>query len=217
VADVDALIETAEQQWLEGWSTGPQVLKVTGPGIGDPAPDFELADQLGGVRSLSSFWSDGPALVLFWRHYGCGCGFDRAGRLREELPEYRELGANVVIVGQGEPERALLYGDTHDLDVPVLCDPDEVAYRAYGLPDFTVAQVFFDTPEEYWSCPPGIGHQLMKERREGGRPMVDNPWLSPGEFVIDTDGIIRLAYRYQYCEDFPDPRVLTTALHLAKT
>jgi hypothetical protein len=39
----------------------------------------------------------------------------------------------------------------------------------------------------------------------------------PGEFVVDRGGIIRLAYRYQYCEDFPDPRVLTTALHLAKT
>jgi hypothetical protein len=36
----------------------------------------------------------------------------------------------------------------------------------------------------------------------------------PGEFVVDGDGIIRLAYRYQYCEDWPDPRVLTAAVRL---
>jgi hypothetical protein len=37
----------------------------------------------------------------------------------------------------------------------------------------------------------------------------------PGEFAVDREGVIRLAYRYQYCEDWPDPRVLTTALRLA--
>jgi hypothetical protein len=43
---------------------------------------------------------------------------------------------------------------------------------------------------------------------------VDSPWQMPGEFVVDGDGIIRLAYRYQYCEDWPDPRVLTAAVRL---
>jgi hypothetical protein len=45
--------------------------------------------------------------------------------------------------------------------------------------------------------------------------MVDNPWLLPGEFVIDRAGRVVLAYRYNYCEDFPDPRVLYAALREA--
>ena len=49
-----------------------------------------------------------------------------------------------------------------------------------------------------------------------GRPLVDNSWLLPGEFVIDTSGIVQLAYRYNYCEDFPDYRVLTTAIREAQ-
>ena len=54
-----------------------------------------------------------------------------------------------------------------------------------------------------------------RRRREQGRTLVDHPWLLPGEFVIDREGAIRLAYRYQYCEDFPNPLVLTTAIRLA--
>lgn len=30
----------------------------------------------------------------------------------------------------------------------------------------------------------------------------------PGEFLADIDGILRLTYRYQYCEDFPDREVI---------
>jgi len=37
-------------------------------------------------------------------------------------------------------------------------------------------------------------------------------WL---KFVVDHSGTIRLAYRYQYCEDFPDPRILTSAIREA--
>lgn len=45
---------------------------------------------------------------------------------------------------------------------------------------------------------------LAADRRAGGRPLVDSPWQRPGEFVIDTDGVLRLTHRYQYCEDYPD-------------
>ena len=37
----------------------------------------------------------------------------------------------------------------------------------------------------------------------------------PGEFVIGTDGIIALAHRYGWCEDYPDPRVHIATLRLA--
>jgi hypothetical protein len=44
---------------------------------------------------------------------------------------------------------------------------------------------------------------------------VDSPWQLPGEFVVDRGGTIRLAYRYQYCEDFPDWLVLAAAIREA--
>jgi hypothetical protein len=30
--------------------------------------------------------------------------------------------------------------------------------------------------------------------------------------VIDRSGTVRLAYRYQYCEDFPNPLVLVAGI-----
>ncbi len=45
--------------------------------------------------------------------------------------------------------------------------------------------------------------------------MVDSPRQLPGEFVVDADGIVRPAYRYQICEDYPNPLVLVAAIREA--
>ena len=75
-----------------------------------------------------------------------------------------------------------------------------------------MSQIFYGAPEKFWSHPREVGEEFLGERREQGQPLVDHPWLLPGEFVVDRSGILRLAYRYQYCEDYPDPLVLTTAI-----
>lgn len=214
---INELIDRAEDEWRDRFVEGPTELAwgQLPPQVGDDAPDAVLADHTGTTRRLSETWQDGPALILFWRHFACGCGLDRAARLRDELDDYREAGAEVVIVGQGEPERAAAYRDDQDLDVPVLCDPELDTYRAYGLIQFQVAQVLFDAPQEFWSHDREHAEELRSARRERGRPMVDDPWRQPGDFVVDSGGTIRLAYRWQYCEDLPDPRVLTTAISLA--
>ena len=210
-------VRAAEAKFIEIWSRGPT---RTGwselpPQVGDPAPDFRLLDSDGREVALSEFWRERPALVVFWRHFGCGCGLDRAARLRDEYDDYVSAGASVVIVGQGEPERAASYAERYELPCPVLLDPDERVYAAFGLVEGRPSQLLFDAPEEFWSHSREIGIEFQRQRREQGRPLVNNPWLLPGEFVIGQDGIIRLAYRYQYCEDFPNPLVLTTAIRLA--
>lgn len=214
---IDDLIDEAESEWRGRFTDGPTELawQQLPPQVGDEAPDAELVDHAGQVRMLSDAWATRPALVLFWRHFACSCGVERAARLRDELGDYRQAGAEVVLVGQGEPERAAAYREEHSLEVDILCDPSYDTYRAYGLLHLEVSQVLFDAPEEFWTHDEPHAEQLIRARRDSGRPMVDDPWRQPGEFVIDTDGRIRLAYRYQYCEDYPDPRVLTTAIRLA--
>jgi len=214
---IEEQVRAAEEEFIELFARGPADSRWSAlpPQVGDPAPDLRLTDSNGAERALSELWSEGPALLIFWRHYACSCGAERATRLREELSDYRDAGGNVVIVGQAEPERSAAWADDQGIDCPILCDPDYQAYRAYGLPEGQVAQILFDAPEEFWGHSRELGEQFAQQRREQGRPLVDNPWLLPGEFVVDTDGIIRLAYRYQYCEDFPNPLVLTTAIRTA--
>jgi hypothetical protein len=84
-------------------------------------------------------------------------------------------------------------------------------YSAYGLANFGVEQVLYDAPEETWCHSMEIGIDFQKARRAMSRPLVDNPWLSTGEFLVLPSGMIRTSYAYQYCSDYPDPRVFLTA------
>jgi peroxiredoxin len=214
----DEQMEAAQNEWIEGWKRGPQRLRWSEIPlqVEDSAPDFELPDSSGRIAKLSTYWQDRPALILFWRHYGCGCGIARAGTLKLEFADYREAGANVVIIGQGEPARAAAYAQKYELpDLPILCDPEFRSYEAYGLVEGKPSQILFDAPEEFLDRDLTAGMRLAEERRKLGRPLVDNSWLLPGEFVIDASGTVRLAYRYNYCEDFPDYRVLIAAIREA--
>ena len=206
--------QAAEQEWLDYWKRGPTRLRWAKPPlqVGDAAPDFELLDSMGKTVQLRDFWSAGPALLLFWRHYGCSCGIERARRLQTEYADYLQLDANVVVIGQGEPERSAVYAQNHNLPCPVLCDPTYRVYEAYDLLEGKPSQIVFDAPDAFLQCHYEAGVNLQQSRRGTERAVVDNPWQLPGEFVVDRSGVIGLAYRYQYCEDWPNPLVLIGAI-----
>lgn len=174
---------------------------------GDPAPDLELRDESGLPVRMSSTWAERPAVLLFWRHWGCGCGNDRAEKLQEEYPKLVEAGANVVVIGQGEPERGAWYREAFGLPCPVLLDMDEAAYRAYGLTEMS-PWLLLGGPKpgrEYFE-------NLIDDHRSKGHPVADNPFLLPGEFVIDRSGGFVLTYRYQYCDNYPDTWTLIDSI-----
>jgi len=212
--NLDSQIQSAEEEWLQHWKNGPSRLRWNKIPlqVGDQAPNFELQDSTGATVHLSDFWQDKPALVLFWRHYGCGCGIERARRLQNEYADYINPGAKVVIIGQGEPERAALYIHNRNIPCPVLCDPTYTVYQAYDLLEGKPSQIVFDAPDKLLQCDLETGISLQNSRQGTERATVDNPWQLPGEFVVDTSGVIQLAYRYQYCEDWPNPLVLIGAI-----
>ncbi len=37
----------------------------------------------------------------------------------------------------------------------------------------------------------------------------------PGDFIVGQDGILRLTYRAQFCDDYADPQVLLAAIREA--
>ena len=209
-----AQVQSAEEEWLNLWQRGPSRLRWSRIPLqaGDFAPDFELQDANGRPVRLRDWWRDGPVLLLFWRHFGCSCGVDRAQRLHAEYADYLGLGAKVLIVGQGGPVQATDYAARYELTCPVLCDPTRQIYEAYDLLDGKPSQIVFDAPDEFLKADAQAGARLQQARHGTPRAAVNSPWQLPGEFVIDTTGRIRLAHRYQHCEDWPNPLVLIAAL-----
>ena len=207
-------IQSAEAEWLSLWRQGPSRLRWARVPLqtDDTAPDFELQDSDGRLVRLRDVWPDGPVLLMFWRHYGCSCGADRAQRLQAEFEAYRALGAQVLIVGQGGRAQAADYAARHQLPCPVLCDPVRSVYEAYDLLEGKPSQIVFDAPDEFLKIDAEAGARLQQSRHGTPRAAVNSPWQLPGEFVIDTTGKVRLAHRYQHCEDWPNPLVLIAAL-----
>lgn len=207
--------QRAEEEWMEAWLSGPRRTAWTSlpPQVGDSAPDAELPDTTGASRRLSEFWQRGPALVIFLRHFGCSCLAERWEKLKEELPVYQQKGAEALGICQGDPERAADVATRRGYSFPLLCDPERKVYELYGLVEGTAAQILHD-----FSWKPGdrqTGEQLLSSRRGSEQALVDNPWQLPGEFVIDGNGRVALAHRYQYCEDFPPKTVLLGAIQAA--
>jgi len=207
-------MSTDTQQWLDQWIKGPTRTRWERIPlqVGDAAPDVELPDSEGKTHKLSEAWNGSPALLLFWRHYGCSCGRERATRLRDEYSKYVQLGAQVRVIGYGDPARAAKYSRRNAIPCPLLCDPAFKAYKAYDLLEGKPSQIVFDAEDAHLRRDAGAWKELLESRQGTDRAIVANPWQLPGEFVIDRRGVVRLAYRYQYCEDWPDPRVLYSAI-----
>ncbi|HSO49146.1 MAG TPA: redoxin domain-containing protein [Acidimicrobiia bacterium] len=195
---------------MQGWLDGPS-LEARPMRRGDLAPSVEVLDTDGAPVSLESIWRERPGLLLLWRHLGCGCGLERAERLMTEYQGYIDSGLNVAIVAPGEPERVAAYRAKYKVPAPMLADQDYSAHMAFGLGHWSVEQAVYDAPDEFCELREDTGIEFQADRRSQGRPLVDDPWMQSGEFVVAPDGVIRVAYLYNYCADYPDPRVFTTA------
>ena len=81
--------------------------------------------------------------------------------MRDALPEIRRRGAQLVIVGNGQPHHAVDFRDSEDVRSPLFVDPELHAYAAAGLkrglrsslsPGGSGARVFSTGAACAWPC-----------------------------------------------------------------
>jgi peroxiredoxin len=170
---------------------------MTGPGVDDPAPDVSLLDMAARQAALSTFWRREPAVVVFLRYFGCPFCQSQVVQLREDRKLFDDVGAGVVLIGQGNPAEAVAFTERMNQPFECLVDPNRSAFRAYGLGRGTPGQIV--RPQ---MALPFLRANLHRETVQRG--MHGGAFMQmPGTFVIDTEGVVRMAHRNRHIADTP--------------
>lgn len=99
--------------------------------VGDTAPAFSLADATGNTVSLSDYAGQRVLVYFYPRANTPGCTKE-ACDFRDSLEELNALNIAVVGISPDKPEALAKFRDDHDLNFPLLSDPDKSVMTAYG-------------------------------------------------------------------------------------
>ena len=123
--------------------------------------------------------------------------------MRDALPEIRRCGAELIIVGNGQPQHAIDFRDTELVESPLSVDPELRAYAAAGLKRGLRS-----------SLSPGVILRGLRAFREGKRQgaTLGDPWQQGGVFVIRPGNRVDFAHISEEAGDHPAAEAILSAL-----
>ena len=100
---------------------------------GDRVPEFELPDQTGATRSLSSLLAGGPIVLFFYpAAMTPGCTKE-ACHFRDLAEEFSALGASRVGISTDAVDKQARFADSQRFDYPLLSDSDGKVSEVFGV------------------------------------------------------------------------------------
>ncbi|TGD90530.1 peroxiredoxin [Mycolicibacterium sp. CH28] len=100
---------------------------------GDRVADFELPDQTGTARSLTSLLADGPIVLFFYpAAMTPGCTKE-ACHFRDLAAEFAAVGATRVGISTDPVDKQAKFADSQRFDYPLLSDADGAVATAFGV------------------------------------------------------------------------------------
>lgn len=150
------------------------------PGIkvGERAPDFTLPNAFGQGVNLYDELKKGPVVLVFYRGAWCPYCNMHLHALRESLPQFQALGAQLVAITPQTPDKSLEQFKAAPREFDVLSDLDSSVMRAYHL--------LFEVDPDLAAMYRKHGLDLIEYNGPGR-----NVLPAPGTFVIDRNGIVR--------------------------
>ena len=124
-------------------------------------------------------------------------------QLRQHTSDLEALKTNVVIISFGSPYNAQLWEKETQSKFTLLLDPERNAYRAYGLERSMLRSWGLNTFLTY--------SRLMLSGRKWRGIQGDSSQLG-GDFIVNANGIIRLAYYSRDPSDRPSVNQLLDIL-----
>lgn len=100
---------------------------------GDRVSDFELPDQTGTVRTLTSLLADGPIVLFFYpAAMTPGCTKE-ACHFRDLAGEFAAVGASRVGISTDPVDKQAKFAESQRFDYPLLSDEDGAVASAFGV------------------------------------------------------------------------------------
>lgn len=100
---------------------------------GDHVPEFELPDQTGTVRSLTSLLAGGPVVLFFYpAAMTPGCTKE-ACHFRDLASEFDDVGAVRVGISTDAVDKQSKFSDSQRFDYPLLSDADGKVAEMFGV------------------------------------------------------------------------------------
>ncbi|PZS15013.1 MAG: peroxiredoxin [Pseudonocardiales bacterium] len=100
---------------------------------GDDVPDFELPDQDGAPRRLSSLLADGPVVLFFYpAAMTSGCTKE-ACHFRDLASEFAAAGVQRVGISRDPVAKQKEFADKHSFDYPLLSDASGDVAGIFGV------------------------------------------------------------------------------------
>ncbi|MCW1824659.1 peroxiredoxin [Mycobacterium senegalense] len=100
---------------------------------GDTVAEFELPDQTGTIRSLTSLLADGPVVLFFYpAAMTPGCTKE-ACHFRDLAAEFAAAGANRVGISTDLVAKQAKFADIQNFDYPLLSDADGKVAAQFGV------------------------------------------------------------------------------------
>lgn len=166
---------------------------------GDRVPDFALPDALGKPWQLSSALARGPVVVSFYRGGWCPYCNLALRALQQVLPAIHQLGAQLVAISPQTPDESLSTAEKNELAFPVLSDAQSRTARSFGIA--------FELAQELRPIYTKFQHALPDKNGDGSWTLP-----IPATYVIDQDGIVRLAFQDTDYRNRIEPADILSAL-----
>jgi len=99
--------------------------------VGDPAPDFELKDDTGTLRSLKEFRGKKVVVYFYPKDDTPGCTKE-ACNFRDNYDLYEENHIVVIGINYDSPESHRKFKEKYNLPFILLTDADKQVAKAYG-------------------------------------------------------------------------------------
>jgi peroxiredoxin len=151
------------------------------PKQGEKLIPFDLPNQLGDLRHLSTLLEKGPVVITFYRGGWCPyCNFELQA-FQEVLADIQNTGASLVAITPELPDASLSTQEKNGLGFEVLSDTNSDYARELGL--------VFTLPDEIKPIYENFGISVEQHNGEG---QFDLPLAAT--FVIKQDGVIHSAF-----------------------